>query len=530
MTENNIDPKDASWELPTADELVSKANTSNITGRSEANAGMMRGIKRASDLIRTTYGPKGLNISVESEFYPYHQVANDAQTIIQAVHCYDPIERRGINFLKELMDKANKDSGDGRKTTCIIAEEILSSVLSSKLAVSGMKLKSELDALIPLIESKIDEHKQPIDVDNIHDVAAIAGESEELGKLVGDIYKIIGKDGIIHVEGSGLPESFVTYSKGIRFEGTGYLSPDMVHDEDAVKDKQTQTRAVYKNPTILVTKRKISHLNDINPLMERLSKEGKKDLVIFTDDMDSGVASIMVKAHKDRVMNILIIKAAVLWKQYVFEDFAKVVGATIVEDATGVTFKNLEMSHLGTCDLLICDGEKVEISSERSDELEAHMVRLSMEGSDDSKLRLSWLNAKTAKLHLGANNESELSHKRLKCHDAIHSSRLALRDGVVTGGGVVLNNISDDMPDTDAGRILKSALKAPLIQNLHNMGVDEASWEGTVLDAAVVVKNSVRNAVSLASTILTLGGDVSIPPKSAEQIAAEALKGKGMRF
>lgn len=528
MTENNIDPKDPAWDLPTYNELAkSSVKESNITQGKEATEGMMRGIKRATDLIRTTYGPEGLNISVESEFYPFHQVANDAQTIIQPIKCYDPIEVRGLNFLKELMDKANKDSGDGRKTTCIIAEEILTEGYKSGL--SGMRLKSDLDAFIPIIEEKIDNIKNSIEIDEIDYVASIAGESEEIGKSIRDIYRVIGKDGIISIEGSGTPEDNVEFTKGIRFEGAGMLSKEMAYDEDAIKSGNKQSRAVYKDPFILVTKRKIEKDSDIAPLLDSAIRTGKP-LVIFTDDMDSGVASRIIATHKAKVAKILIIKAPVMWKNYAFEDFAKVTGATIVEDATGVTFKGLELSHLGTCGVISVDDEKVEISGNVSCDLPHHISSLEKDGSNDSKLRLSWLNANKAILRLGANNESELSHKMLKCQDAIHSSALALKDGVVYGGGVCLFSLADSLADTDAGRVLKVALKAPFLQNLHNMGVKEVTWDQAVLDAAIVVKNAVRNAISLASTVLTLGGDIAIPPKSAEQIASEALKGKGMRF
>lgn len=488
--------------------------------------GMLRGIKTATEAIRLTYGPKGVNAVVENEFYPFHQVANDAQTIIQAIEVEDPIEKRGLAFLKELSDKANKDSGDGRKTTCIIAETILEEGYKSEL--SGIQLKKELDELIPFIEQKIDEQKKTITTSEVESVATIAGESQELGKTIGEVYKSIGKDGVIHVEGSGTYHTSYSVIEGVRFMGTGYLSPFMVRDEQARKDGKRETKAIYENPTILVTKRKISHLNDINPLLETLSKQNKKDLVIFTDDMDSGVASIMVKAHQDKVMNILIIKAPTLWKQYVFEDFAKVTGSTIVEDASGVNFKNLELSHLGTCARITVDKEETTIIP--SIDFSDHVAELKTNDDNDSKLRLSWLQTKTAILKLGANNESELSYLRLKCEDAINSSRLALRDGVVKGGGVCLANVAIEMSDTIAGNIVRNALCEPLSQNMKNMGIENISWGEEIVDASAVVKNAVRNAISLASTVLTTGIVITLPAKTPEQIAAESLKGKGMRF
>lgn len=486
--------------------------TNNVKIGKEAIEGMMKGIKVATDAIRLTYGPSGINAVIENQLYPGHMIANDAQTIIQAIEVADPIEKRGLAFLKELSDKANKDSGDGRKTTVIIAEEILKGGIESEL--SGLELKRELDALIPFIEQKIDEQKKTITVEEVYKVATIAGESEEIGKIIGSVYEKIGKNGVIHVEGSNTYSTAIQYIEGVRFTDTGYLSPFMVYDEEARKEGRKENKAVYENPTILVTKKKISHLNDINPLLETLSKQGKKDLIIFTDDMDSGVASIMVKAHQDKIMNILIVKAPVLWKNYIFEDFAKVVGATIVEDSSGVNFKNLQLSHLGTCAKITVDKDETTIIG--GADISDHIAELKADESNDSKIRLQWLQTKTAILKLGANNESELSYKRLKCEDAINASRLALQDGVIKGGGYSLALVGSKLPNTVAGNILINALYAPLHQNYKNMGIEEANWGDEVIDAAAVTKNAVRNAISLASTVLTAGVVVTLPPKEKE--------------
>lgn len=481
----------------------------NIQTGKAAQLEMLKGVKVATEAIRLTYGPRGMNAVVENENYPYHQVANDAQTIIQAIELEDPIQKRGLGFLKELMDKQNKDSGDGRKTTCIIAEEILQAGYDSGLP--GLELKRGLDRLIPFIEKQIDEQKTEIGVKEVSKVATIAAESEEIGELIGEIYQKIGADGIIAPEPSGTYETTYSVIHGVRFGDTGYLSPYMAHDAQALAGGYREVKAVYENPTILVTKKKIAHLNDINPLLDKLNSLGKKDLVIFTDDMDSGVASIMVKAHQDKVVNILIIKAPVIWKDYIFEDFAKVTGSTIVEDATGVNYKNLEMKHLGTCAKITVDRDETIIIP--SVDFSDHIKQLKDIKDNDSLLRLSWLQTETAILKLGANSESELSYIRLKTEDAINASRLALKDGVVEGGGMCLNEIAMFLPHDLEGSILRMALEAPLLQNLKNMEKEEPDWGEEVIDSAAVVKNAVRNAVALASTILTCGVVVTLPKK-----------------
>lgn len=487
----------------------------NMTIGKEATQGMLSGIKRATEAIRLTYGPKGVNAVVEQELYPYHMVANDAQTIIQAIEVEDPLEKRGLAFLKELSDKAHKDSGDGRKTTCILAEEILEAGFKSEL--TGLQLKEELDKLIPIIEQKIDEQKKTITEEEVEPVATIAAESKDIGQLIASIYKAIGKEGIIIPEGSGTYKTSYQIISGVRFADAGYLSPYMARDDEALKDGRTETKAIYKNPIILVTKKKIEKDQDIEKVANHCIKSNRA-LVIFTDDMDSNVAARMVATHRAKVLNILIIKAPVLWKNYVFEDFAKVTGSTIVEDASGVNWKNLDLPHLGTCEQITTDKDETIIIP--SVDFSEHITNLKNNAAEDGNLlRLSWLQTKTAILKLGANSESELSYIRLKTEDAINSSRLALKDGVVIGGGVCLDEIAltGITNTTEVGKIIQKALMAPFEQNLKNMGKETQDWGDEVVDAASVVKNAVRNAIALAGTILTAGIVITLPPKKPEQ-------------
>lgn len=474
----------------------------NIVTGSKAIEGMTRGIKIATEAIRLSYGPKGLNAAIEADEQPFHLIANDCETILQAIEVEDPLEKMGLSFLKELSAKANKDSGDGRKTTCIIAEEILDAGRISQL--SGMELKRELDALIPIIEQEIDKQTQSIEIEDIGKVAEIAGESKEIGEKLGEIYKEIGKEGIIHLENSGTPNTTYKFIEGVRFFDSGYLSQSFAYDEETERAGRKPNKTIYENPLILITKRKIEKDKDIEGILNYIQREGKP-LVIFTSDMDSGVASRMVATHVAKVAKICIIKAPTLWTQYVYEDFAKITGATIVEDATGVTFKNLELKHLGTCGKIVIDKDETTVIGIA--DITDHLAELTANGDIDSLRRLSWLQTKTAILYIGANNESELSHKRLKYADAINSCRLALKSGVVKGGGVCLANLV--LPNTEIANMVGNALCAPHLQLRRNGGITtEDIW-----DASAVMKNAVRNAISLASIVLTTGIVISLPPK-----------------
>lgn len=498
-----------------------------------ASQGLANGIKICRNAVDYTIGGKGRYAIIKQEYYPYYIQTKDAYSIIQAIKCEDPLEKQAVDMMKDATDSMNKRSKDGRTTMCILTDEIVQGALGK----DALEIEEQLHALLPEIDKAIDAQTRQITVDEVEAVATTASDSTRIGKLVADIYKEQGKDCIInHIEASGTLEDYVVYTDGVHFIDTGLLTPMMVHDEQAKKEGRTEKKAVYERPAILVTKRKISNDNEIAPLVETLLQRGIKDLIIFTDDMDSNVATNLVNTHKAGIMNICIIKAPVLWKQYVFEDFAKVTGATIVEDATGVTFKNLTLDHLGTCGKIIIDRDETTITDIA--DISDHISDLKSRGDNDSKLRLWWLNTKTATIRLGAHNEGELSLLRLKAEDAVHSSQLALQSGIVAGGGVALFNVAQGIKN----EILKKALMAPASQIVTNargnledktfggeMGYNAKTktvvnmFDANIVDAAAVVKNAVRNAVGIASRVLTTEKLIDIPKRTSEELQLEIL-------
>lgn len=469
---------------------------------------MAEGVRKAASVVGKTMGKTGVNVSLEHKLNPKHLLVNDGATIIEAIELADPIESIGLSFLKEAVARSNANSGDGSSTTTTILSSILEQGV--KLQNTTLEVKRSLDDCLPIIENSIKKQRKEITAKDIKAVATIAGEDEEVAEILQEIYEKIGETGIIHLENSGTYDTNYSLIEGVRFVDTGYLSPYMAHDH--------KTKAIYKNPTILVTKNKISHINDINPLLGALEAQNKKDLVIFTDDMDSGVARLLIEAHTKGIVNILIIKAPTLWKSLVFEDFAKCIGATIIEDSSGTKLgKEIQIGWLGTCETLICDKEEVTLLGIQ--DISDHIKSLEELGTTDSKLRLSWLTPKTAILKLGAKSETELSWRRYKTEDAIFSSRAALRNGVVAGGGVALKNVILDLPDTIGGNILKVALMAPITQICANMQIEIPEKFGDeVIDSTDIVLNAVRNSLGIAATMLTTSAVITLSPKSTEEL------------
>lgn len=463
---------------------------------------LAEGVRKAAELVAKTMGPKGENVILEANLPPYARITNDGARIIKALELGDRVEKIGLGFLKEAVERSNSNSGDGSSTTTVLLNAILQEGLKS--GVNSLELKGSLDECLPLIEASIKQQTRQIEVEDVVSVAKIAGESDMLAAKLGEIYKHIGKDGIVHLENSGLYETSYDFIEGVRFVDTGYLSPYMATDGK---------KAEYKNPQILITKNKIGKIQDIDPILQALIARGDKSLVIFTDDMDSGVARLLIELQKNeqRSINILIIKAPILWKSYVFEDFAKITGATIIEDESGTSLGNkFRLDWLGSCDTLICDKEETTVIGIK--DISQHIAELEAEGSNDSKLRLSWLTTKTAILKLGAKSETELTYLRDKAVDAIFSCRAALKHGVLVGGGLALQIVATHMPETIGGAILKVALTKPTAQIVKNAGDNTQGMFGEeVVDSADIVLGAVKNALGIASTILTASSVVLLP-------------------
>ncbi len=514
----------------------------NIYIGTEAIQGVANGINRVSDIVKTTLGAAGKNVIIEKDLFPFHIITNDGISIAEACYFEDPLEQRGADLVKEVNKLTDRGSGDGRTTTTVLMQAIVNEGIKS--GVSGMEIKRSLDELVPFIEQEIDNQKKPISEDTVASIATIAGENEEIGQMIQEIYQSIGKSGIIQVDNSGTDETFYKLRDGVKFDGAQLISSALFTDEN---------KAVYENPVILVTKRKIATVGDLDPLLQKLDTANKREVVIFCDDMDNSVASALIATHKVGLFKVAVIKAPTLWKDYIFEDFAKVTGATVISDSTGITFKNMTLEHLGTVGKIITDRYETLVMGIK--DISDHIKDLTDRGDNDSLLRLAWLNTKACVIKVGAGSESDLSYKRRKVADAVHASRLALQDGVVAGGGVALANVAKKLPESLGGNVLKKAFYAPVLQIMANAGANGTTydftnnpeysenvgfnaktgqfvdmWEAGILDPALVVKNAVRNAISVAGTVLTAGGVITKPKKKDMELLGEILKPQRPEF
>lgn len=474
-------------------------NTDNI--HNSVTDKLIKGIDKACSNVEVSYGPAGGTIIVEQDLYPFHIVTTDGKAMLDTAKLQDPIENMGLNAIKEAGDRAESESGDGRKTTMLLTRAILKEAQKEK--GHPMDIKRSIEQCADVIYQSIESEKTVVKESEISKVAMVASGNEKISHLLEEIYTKIGKDCIVEIDHSGTFDTYYEIKEGVRLRNAGFLSPSMANDDKGIV-------ATYIKPKVLITKQKIATNSEIGPIIDGLSKVGVKELVIFADEVDSSVVQAMALANASGVFKCLVIKAPKLWKDWLYEDFSKITGATIIEPATGVSFKNFELRHLGTCDKIMTTKDETTVIGIK--DISTHIAYLNSLNTDDAKIRISWLNTKAGILKIGANSETELSYISKKAKDGRNASYLALKEGVVAGAGTSLVRASEKMPDTAGGRILREALKVPHNTLKSNMG-ETQSINNDILDPVIVVRNAVKNAISIAGTVLTIRGGVTLNKK-----------------
>lgn len=512
---------------------------------SSAQDKLYLGIKKIADVVGGTMGTAGSNVVIEAIETPGYLTTNDGFSIANSIILVDPIEDLGRKILLEAINRANKQSGDGSSTTCVLTEAILkegrkysecSSVPQNRSWLFSffpstigmprpMDIKRSIEECLPVIIESIRSSTIDIDVDEVSKVATISAEDYTIGERIGEIYKEIGKKGIVHWDVSKTGQDHHIIGSGITIEGAGYFSPYMC---DATDSGQSTNQIRIKNPKILLTKQKISSAADLNNISASLFAQEVRDLVVLCDDIDPLTISDIIKTRAVRGFRIVVVKMPVLWKDCWFEDIAKATGASVVDVHAGLALKQVSVEHLGTVgDILVT---KDDTHLDGLVDMSEYIQKLVDEDTEDSLLRASRLNTKTARYFVGAASESSLSYRRLKVEDAISAAYQALNGGIVAGGGVALLNASKSLPNTVGGKILREALKAPIGRIMANAGIDGdvSTLQGNqgynsatgevvhmieegIIDPANIVTNAIKNAISVAAVVLTAPALVMLP-------------------
>src|ERR1700733_10617146 len=313
---------------------MTKNNTKNY--KSSFNK-LVKGINTVYDIIAPTYGPNGSNVVVEVELYPGHSVTNDGKRITDLIFLEDPVEQMGANMLKEACDKQERECGDGRKTTCILTASILNEGIKTKM--DGLTLKRELDAELPKIIAEIDKQKKEIPIEEIGKIAKIASESEEIGNLIGEIYPKIGREGIIEVESSNVPQTFYEVVEGCRLHGAKKILDIVPY----------QSVSIVEDAKVLIVKDKIASKRQIEAIYKKLKT---REVVLYCEEIEQNVLASLAKTNiaalnGEDVIKTLVIKSPVMFKDWLFEDLKEMTGAIAVDSSKGATFEGFKEEWLG---------------------------------------------------------------------------------------------------------------------------------------------------------------------------------------
>ncbi len=519
----------------------------------EARKILKKGVDKVADTVRVTMGPKGRNV-VFDKGYGSPTITNDGVTIAKEISLSDKAENLGAEIVKEVAEKTNEMAGDGTTGSVVLAQSIIKEGLKNVAAgASPLALKRGIEkASQKVLESLKGMAKDVTTREERAQVATISAESEEIGNLIAEVMEEVGKDGVITVEESktfGLEKEIV---KGLRFD-EGYVSPYMITDSERM-------RAVYEDPFILITDKKISSLKEILPLLEKISQSGKKELVIIAEEIEGEALATLVVNKLRGAFNTLAVKAPGFGdrKKEMLQDIATVTGAEVISEEKGLKLEETELEKLGSARRVMSTKENTTIiegkGNKASIQARVDQIKKEIESSDSDfdkeKLqeRLAKLAGGVAVIKVGAATEVEQKARQHKTEDALAATKAAVEEGIVTGGGTALLRASLDLEGLSGEKeeetgidILRRSLQAPVRQIAENAGMDgavvaqkvkegkgyegfnaqrmkfEDLMEAGIVDPTKVVRSSLQNAVSAAAMLLTTEAVVADEKEEKEE-------------
>lgn len=541
----------------------------DIRFEADARAALALGVKKLSDAVKVTLGPKGRYVALEKT-YGAPLVTNDGVTVAKEIELSDPVENMGAQLVREVAVKTNDVAGDGTTTATLLADAIVSEGLRNVTAgADALGIRRGIEKAVDAVVESIKTDATPVsDQDQIANVGTISAGSAEIGTKIAEAMEAVGKDGAISVEESQTFGLDIDIVEGMQYD-RGYISPYMATDMERME-------CVMSDPYILLTDMKISSIQEMVPLLEAIMKSGRP-LFIVAEDVDGEALATILLNKLRGTLNCCAIKAPGFGdrRKRILEDIAAVTGAQVIDKDFGMSIADATVEMLGhartvkvTKDhALIVDGsgEKKNID-DRINLIKAELERVDSD-FDREKLqeRLAKLAGGVAVLKVGAATESELKEKKSRIEDALQATRAAVEEGIVAGGGVALINalpaldkiVCDDKDEEVGVAIVRKALEAPMREIARNAGFEGSvvvekvkgmkKGEGInfangeqgdmiamgVNDPVKVTRTALQSASSVANLILITEATVNELPKDkaereAAMAAAAAAQGGGM--
>jgi len=453
----------------------------------EARRALKRGVDALADAVKITLGPKGRNVVLDKKFGP-PTITNDGVTIAKEIELQDPFENMGAQLLKEAATKTNDIAGDGTTTATVLAQAIVHEGFRNVTSgANPLQLKRGVERGVAAIIDELKKNSKTIgDKAEIAQVAAISAADEEVGRLIADVMDKVGKDGVITVEESKTLKFETEYVEGMQFD-RGYISPYFISDP-------TRMEAALDEPYILITDKKISSIQDVLPLLERIVQV-TKNLVIIAEDVDGEALATLVVNKLRGMLNVLAIKAPGFGdrRKAMLEDIAVLTGANVISEEIGRKLDSASIQDLGRARRVVSNKDETTLVEGRGSEdaIKGRIAQIRTQigettsDFDREKLqeRLAKLAGGVAVIRVGAATEVELKEKKHRVEDALQATRAAVEEGIVPGGGIayigalgaldeVLKTYDGASDERTGVALLKRALEEPIRRIATNAGLE----------------------------------------------------------
>ncbi len=538
----------------------------------EAKQAIKAGVDKAANVVKVTLGPTGKAVILDKSFGS-PTITDDGVTVAKDIELEDKFENVGASLIQEVANKTNEQAGDGTTTATVLAQKMIEEGIGAVALNSARAndIKKGMDKAVQFVVEELKKVKKDIkNKEEIQQVATIASLDSEVGKLIAEAMEEVGHDGVITVEEgqtTGMEKEVV---KGMRFD-KGYVNPYMVTNSERME-------AVWEDPYILITDKKVSSVQDVLPLLEKVAQSGKKDLVIIADEIEGEALATFVLNKLRGTFNVLAVKAPGFGdrRKDMLQDIAILTGGQVVTEDLGLKLDKAELSALGRARKVIATKEYTTIVDGQGDKqaIEARVGQIKSEHKnsvsdyDKEKLqeRMARLSGGVGVIKVGAFTETEMKAKKFKIEDALNATKAAVEEGIVAGGGAALARIAPKLDAFGSGlndaeragvRVVRTALEAPLRQIAANSGVEvtgilheiqngsgenlgfdfashnDKDWKAGmvdmmkagIVDPVKVTRLALEHAVSIASTLVTSEAIVVDKPEPKAPATAGGMSG-----
>lgn len=532
----------------------------------EARARLKVGVDKLAQAVKVTLGPKGRNVVLDRKFGS-PTVTKDGVSVAKEIELTDPVENMGAQMVKEVATKTSDIAGDGTTTATVLAEAIFSEGLKNVTAgTNPMGIRRGIDKAVDTVVQALKQLSLPTKGKReIAQVGAIsANNNQEIGDLIADAMDKVGKDGVITVEEARGLETTLDTVEGMQFD-RGYSSPYFVSDPERME-------AVLEEPLVLVHDKKISSMKDLLPILEKVAQMGRPLLIIAEEVEGEALATLVVNKLRG-TLKVCAVKAPGFGdrRKAMLQDIAVLTGGQVISDEVGFKLENAVASDLGSAKRIVIDKDNTTIvdGAGSSDKIKGRIeeIKVAIDKStsdyDREKLqeRLAKLSGGVAVIHVGAATETEMKEKKALVEDALHATRAAVEEGIVSGGGVALlraqtalDEVQLEREDEQIGvEILRRALESPLRWIAQNAGAEgsivvekvrsndatsfgynaqtetyEDLVDAGVIDPTKVVRTALQNAASIAGLLLTTEAVVVEKPEKEKPQGGGMPGGGGM--